>query len=52
MGEAMIRFRIVNSRIFLGVNNKGVVLVVLVLDDVTMVVPDMSNQLVRYKHFI
>tara|TARA_B100000579_G_C22117773_1_gene526027 strand:- start:122 stop:256 length:135 start_codon:yes stop_codon:yes gene_type:complete len=44
MGEAMIRFRIVNSRIFLGVNNKGVVLVVLVLDDVTMVVPDMSDQ--------
>jgi hypothetical protein len=44
MGDAMIRFRIVNSRIFLGVNNKGMVLVVLVLDDVTMVVPDMSNQ--------
>ena len=44
MGEAMIRFRIVNSRIFLGVNNKGVVLEVLVPDDVTIVVPDMCNQ--------
>ena len=44
MGEAIIRFRIVNSRIFLGVNNKGVVLEFLVPDDVTIVVPDMCNQ--------
>ena len=44
MGEAMIRFRTVNSRIFLGVNNKGVVLVVLVPDNVKIVVPDMRNQ--------
>ena len=44
MGEAMIRFRIVNSRIFLGVNNKGLVLVVLAPDNVKIVVPDMRNQ--------
>ena len=44
MGEAMIRFRIVNSRIFLGVNNKGVLLVVLVPDNVKIVVPEMRNQ--------
>ena len=44
MGEAIIRFRIVNSRIFLGVNNKGVGLEVLVPDDVTRVDPDMRNQ--------